>query len=165
MKNGLYKLMLFISAFLLSCNHSTNNTALRSDNNYKLINYPEQCFIAIYQKDSAFLKFKTMPNGKIRGKLTIKYSELQSNDLEKEFDHGEIIGQFKKDTLFADYIFTDGTKSTIYKNPIALLKKNQKLVLGFGAIINYLGKSWFINHKAINFKSSRFQFLPSECNN
>lgn len=163
MKNGLHKLMLFISAFLMSCN--TNNTGQRNENNYKLINYPEQCFMAIYQKDSAFLKFKAMPNGKIRGKLTIKYAEPQLNDLEKEFYHGEIIGQFKKDTLFADYIFTDGTKSTTYKNPIALLKKNQKLILGSGAIVNYVGKSWFMNHKAINFETSRFQFLPGECKN
>ncbi|MDB4919669.1 hypothetical protein [Mucilaginibacter sp.] len=165
MKNELYKLIFFISVFLFSCNHDTKNTALRSGDKYKLINYPEHCFIAIYQKDSAFLKFKTMPNGKIYGKLVIKYSERQSNNQEKEFDHGEIIGQFKKDTLFADYIFADGTKRTHYRNPIALLKKGPKLVLGFGAIGYYVGKSWFINHKAINFTRSRFQFLPTECAN
>ncbi|WP_143167311.1 hypothetical protein [Mucilaginibacter sp. OK098] len=111
------------------------------------------------------MKFKTMPNGKIYGRLVLKYSEPQSYDLEKEFDHGEIIGQFKKDTLFADYIFADGANRTVYRNPIALLKKSQKLVLGFGAIENYVGKSWFINHKAINFTRSRFQFLPIECAN
>ena len=165
MKTEIYKLIFFIPVFLFSCNHDTKNTAAQRGDNYKLINYPEQCFIAIYQKDSAFLKFKTMPNGKIYGRLVLKYAELQSNDLEKEFDHGEIIGQFKKDTLFADYIFADGTKSTVYKNPIALLKKSDKLILGFGAIENYLGKSWFINHKAINFNKSRFQFVPTECNN
>jgi hypothetical protein len=165
MKNETYKLIFFISVFLFSCNHDTKNTAARSGDNYKLINYPEHCFIAIYQKDSAFLKFKTMPNGKIYGRLVIKYSERQSNNQEKEFDHGEIIGRFKKDTLFADYIFADGTKRTHYRNPIALLKKGPKLVLGFGAIGYYVGKSWFINHKAINFNRSRFQFSPTECTN
>ena len=165
MKDEIYKLIFCISVLLFSCNHGTKNTAPRSRDKYKLMNYPEHCFIAVYQKDSAFLKFKTMPKGKIYGRLVLKYSEPQSNDLEKEFDHGEITGQFKKDTLFADYIFADGTKTTIYRNPIALLKKGQKLVLGFGAIENYLGKTWFINHKAINFNRSRFQFLPIECTN
>jgi hypothetical protein len=165
MKGELYKLIFFISVFMFSCNNDTKNTALQYDDNYKLIKSREQCFIAIYQKDSAFLKFKTMPNDKIQGKLIIKYSELEPNALEKEFYHGEIRGQFKKDTLFADYIFADGTKGTVYRNPIALLKKSNKLVLGFGAIENYLGKSWFINHKAINFNKSRFQFVPTKCNN
>ncbi|MEP6611165.1 MAG: hypothetical protein ABJA76_04755 [Mucilaginibacter sp.] len=165
MKNEIYKLMLCISMFLLSCNHDTRNTAQRNEDNYKLIKSQEQCFTAIYKKDSAFLKFKIMPNGKIQGKLIIKYSEPGPNDLEREFYHGDIIGQFKKDTLFADFIFADGGKKTVYKNPIALLKKNNKLILGFGAIENYLGKSWLMNHKEINFNRSRFQFLPTECNN
>jgi len=158
-------LLFFCSMLLFSCNHGTKNTASRNDGNHKLAENHEQCFTAIYQKDSAFLRFKTMPNGKIKGRLVIKYAEPEPDALEKDFYHGEITGQFKKDTLFADYIFADGANKTVYRNPIALLKKNNKLMLGFGAIENYLGKTWFINHKEINFNRSRFQFLPTECNN
>jgi hypothetical protein len=160
MKNEIYKLIFFISVFLFSCNHPTKNV-----DDYKLIKGPEQCFIAIFQKDSAFLKFKTMPNGGIRGGLIIKYSEPEPNELKKHFYHGEITGRFTKDTLFADYSFADRTEKTIYVNPIALLRKGNKLVLGFGAIETYLGRSWLINHKSINFNKSRFQFVPTECNN
>ncbi len=165
MKNEIYRLMFFISICLVSCNHGTKNAALRNKGDYKLIENHEQCFTAIYQKDSAFLKFKTLPNGKINGRLVIKYADPEPDALEKDFYHGEISGQFKKDSLFSDYIFTDGAKTTVYRNPIALLKKNNKLMLGFGATENYLGKTWFINHKEINFNRSRFQFLQMECDN
>jgi hypothetical protein len=161
MKNEIYKLILFIAVFLFSC----QNTAPGSGDNYKRMNYPEQCYLAVFQKDSAFLKFKTMPKGKIYGRLVLKYSEPKPNEVEKEFDHCEIVGRFSKDTLFADYVFADGTKRTLYKNPIALLKKGSQLIFGFGAIENYVGKTWFINHKAINFTRSRFQFSPVECTN
>lgn len=160
MRNRLFKLIFLISIGLFGCNHGTKNTT--SQGGDELINSPEHHFIAIFQKDSAFLKFKTMPNGKIQGSLVIKYAEPEPDALEKAFYHGEIIGQFKKDTLFADYIFADGTKSTKYRNPIAFLKKDDQLVLGFGAIENYLGKTWFINHKAINFSKSRFKFIPTK---
>src|SRR5258708_11745554 len=161
MKNEIYKVIFFVSVFLFSCNRGTKNT-MRNDDNYKLIQGPEQCYTAIYQKDSAFLRFKTLPDGKIRGSLVIKYAEPEPDALEKEFYHGQIKGQFNMDTLFADYFFADGTKSTLYRNPIALLKKNNKLVLGFGAIKSYLGKSWLMNHQAINFNKGRFQFVPAE---
>jgi hypothetical protein len=163
LKNEIYKVILFISLFLFSCNHDTKNTARRTGDNY--IKNPEQCFIAVYRKDTAFLRFKTMPKGKIQGRLVIKYAEPEPNALEKEFYHGEITGKFTKDTLFADYVFADGKNRTLYRNPIALLRINNKLVLGFGAIVNYLGRSWFIHRRAINFNKSRFQFVPTKCNN
>lgn len=165
MKIEINTFLLLISILVSGCNHDTRNSAQRNEDNYKLIKSPEQCFIAVYQKDSAFLKFKSMPKGKIQGKLVMKYSEPDPITSEKEFYHGEITGEFKKDTLFVDYIFADGAKPTMYRNPLALLKKDNTLILGFGAIENYLGKTWFINHKAINFNKSRFQFQPAECNN
>jgi hypothetical protein len=162
-KNEIYKVIFITAVFLFSCNRGTKNPALRTDDNY--FKNAEQCFIAVYQKDSAFLKFKTIQNGKIQGRLVIKYSEPEPNALEKEFYHGEITGKFTKDTLFADFVFADGKNRVLYRNPIALLRKNNKLVLGFGAIVNYLGRSWFIHRQAINFTRSRFQFVPTECNN
>ena len=163
MKNHTYKLIFIISAFLFGCQHSKNSAPLNNDD-YSLIQRPEQCFLATFQKDSAFLKFKTLSNGKIRGKLIIKYAELEPLAVEKEFYHGEIKGQFTKDTLFADYLFADGNKLGIYRNPLAFLKKGNKLVLGFGAYVNYLGKTWLIHHQSINFDKCRFQFVPAACN-
>jgi len=66
---------------LFSCNSGTKKIASYKDDNHKLIENREQCFTAIYQKDSAFLRFKTMPNGKIKGRLVIKYAEPEPDAL------------------------------------------------------------------------------------
>jgi hypothetical protein len=163
MKNQICICVFLISASLFSCNHNKKNAAPTSGDNYEAIKSPEQCFTAIYQKDTAFLKFKTMPNGKIQGDLVMKYGELQPAALTKEFYRGKITGQFTKDTLFADYTFTNDTDKTVYRNPIALLKRDNKLILGVGATKSYLGRTWFIDHRAINFNNSRFQFVPGKC--
>jgi len=165
MKNEIYTCIFFTSIFLFSCHRNVKNTTQPRDDIYRAIKNPEQCFIAVYQTDSAFLRYKTTPNGKIQGRLVIKYGELEPLALAKEFYHGEITGQFNKDTLFADYVFANGAKPALYRNPIALLKKGDKLVLGFGAYVNYLGRTWLMNHQAINFTKSRFQFAPGECEN
>jgi len=159
MKNKIYGLTFLISVFLFGCGHYAKNTAQQDAENYRLSKSPEQSFTAVYQKDSAFLKYKTMPGGKILGSLVIKYGELKPLALDKEFYHGDIKGSFAKDTLFAEYTFTDGAKKTIYKNPIALLQKNDQLLLGFGAYVNYLGRTWFIHHNQINFIKGRFRFV------
>ncbi len=156
-------LIFLIPALLSGCqNHTKYKTPVNADD-YNLIQQPEQCFIATFQKDSAFFKYKTLPNGKIRGMLTIKYAEPELLAVEKNFYHGEIKGRFNKDTLFADYIFANGKKMGIYRNPLAFLKEDKKLVLGFGAYVNYLGKTWLMNHRAINFTKGRFQFAPTNC--
>ncbi|BAU55182.1 hypothetical protein [Mucilaginibacter gotjawali] len=160
MKNGLYGLIFLAAVFLSGCGHYAKNAAQQDAENYKLSKSPEQCYLAIYQKDSAFLKYKMMPGGRVLGRLTIKYGELEPLAFEKEFDHGEIKGRFTKDTLFAEYTFADGAKRTVYRNPLAFLKKNDHLMLGFGATENYLGRTWFIHHNLINFTRGRFQFLP-----
>jgi hypothetical protein len=151
-----------ISLFLLSCHHSAKNTP-RHLSSYQLNKNPERCFIAVYQKDSAFLKYKTAPDGKIQDRLIIKYGELAELARVKEFDHGEIKGKFNKDTLFADYVFADGANKIIYRNPLALLRKGDKLLLGFGVTINYLGRTRFGDHHAIIFNKSRFEFAPIGC--
>lgn len=164
MKNKTYNLIFLLSVLLFGCrNHAKYKTLVNADD-YSLIKQPEQCFTATFEKDSAFFKYKTLPNGKIRGMLTIKYAEPEPLAVEKNFYHGEIKGRFTNDTLFADYIFANGKKMGIYRNPLAFLKKDNKLVLGFGAYVNYLGKTWLMNHQAINFNKGRFQFMPAKCN-
>jgi hypothetical protein len=160
MKNKIYR-HIFLSVFLLSCHRGAKNTVLPVDDNYKMAKNNEQCFTAIFQKDTATLKFNTMPNGKIEGRLVISYGELEPLALKKEFYHGEITGHVTKDTLFADYLFADGAAKTIYRNPMAFLLKDGKLILGVAAIENYLGRNFFVSK--IRFNRSRFQFEPAEC--
>nr|WP_068886558.1 hypothetical protein [Pedobacter panaciterrae] len=115
-----------------------------------------ECFIAVDGVDTAHLNVITSGMGKVTGGLVIKYHEKATND-------GLIEGKFKGDTLFVDYTFKIGENKTIYKNPLALLKKDGKLILGVGQIETSLGRSYFVKGKPINFDRGRFTFAPTEC--
>lgn len=115
-----------------------------------------ECFKAIDGKDTADLKLNTLKSGKIKGDLLIKYQEKGANV-------GEVEGKFKGDTLFVDFTFKIGENKTQYKNPLALLKHDGKLVLGVGQIETSLGRSYFVKGKPISFDRGRFTFIPSEC--
>lgn len=117
----------------------------------------KQCFVAADGKDTANLVVNTKGSGKISGHLTINYAEKGKND-------GEIEGEFKGDTLFVDYTFKIGTENkTTYKNPLALLKKEDKMILGVGQIETTMGRSYFVKGKPISFEKGRFIFDPAEC--
>lgn len=113
--------------------------------------------MAIDGKDTADLSIKTMNSGKVKGKLVINYAEKGKND-------GEIAGAYSGDTLFVDYTFKIGNENkTIYKNPLAFLSKDGKLILGVGQIETTLGRSYFVKGKPISFDKGRFTFAPADC--
>lgn len=117
----------------------------------------KQCFVAADGKDTANLVVNTKGSGKVSGHLTISYAEKGKND-------GEIEGKFSGDTLFVDYTFKIGeTNKTVYKNPLALLKKDGKMVLGVGQIETTMGRSYFVKGKPISFDKGRFIFSSAEC--
>ncbi|HSD05704.1 hypothetical protein [Flavobacterium sp.] len=115
------------------------------------------CYKALYENDTIDLKINTLKNGKIAGDMVMKIE----NKPEKV---GTIEGEFRGDTLFADYSFIQGTnKDRVFKNPMAFLKRNDSLVLGSGEIITYLGKSYFTKGKPLNFKTVKYKFSTIEC--
>lgn len=117
----------------------------------------KQCYIAVDGKDTASLSIKTMNSGKVSGKLVINYAEKGKND-------GAIEGTFKGDTLFVDYTFKIGTANkTIYKNPLAFLNQDGKLILGVGQIETTMGRSYFVKGKPISFDKGRFTFAAADC--
>lgn len=111
-----------------------------------------ECFEATVGKDSASLKINNL-DGKISGLLNFNF-------FEKDDSNGEIKGEFKGDTLFVDYIFK--AEGRISKNPLVFLKKDGKLVQGYGEIKTYLGKTYFTDHAALKFEDG-FTFEPVEC--
>ncbi|NRF41805.1 hypothetical protein [Pedobacter foliorum] len=157
-KSALY-LALIALPLAFSCTQGGNKTSELKDST-KMdtadAQVSKECFIAIDGVDTAHLNVVTSAQGKVTGGLVIKYLEKGTND-------GLIAGKFSGDTLFVDYTFKIGTNKTIYKNPLALLKKDGKLVLGVGQIETSLGKSYFVKGKPINFERGRFTFAPTEC--
>jgi hypothetical protein len=94
---------------------------------------------------------------KITGHLLINYIDKGKNE-------GLISGAYKGDTLFVDYTFKIGTENkTMYKNPLAFLKKDGKLILGVGQIETSMGKSYFVKGKPIDFEKGRFTFDTAVC--
>ena len=156
MKNTSLYLAFMILPLLFSCS-GNSNTEQKGDLADADSVISKQCFVAADGKDTANLVVNTMGSGKVGGHLIINYSEKGKND-------GEIAGEFKGDTLFVDYTFKIGTENkTIYKNPLALLRKDGKMVLGVGQIETTMGRSYFVKGKPINFDKGRFTFEPSDC--
>lgn len=165
MKKTFYFLAIFASLYLFSCNQGTNKKSEKSDDSLaNVINYSDQCYTAIYETDTATLRVKTDVDGRVSGDLYIAFGEMKPNTLEKVRNSGQIAGRFSGDTLFVDYSYTSGSiNKTTFKNPLAFLKKDNKLVLGVGDIETHVGKSYFVSDKPIDFDIARFQFEPVDC--
>lgn len=114
------------------------------------------CYTAIDGADTAHLDLESRASGKVTGKLVINYSEKPDNN-------GTLEGEFKGDTLYANYTFTTGENKTVFKNPLAFLKDSTKMVLGVGEIESYLGKSYFKKGTQIDYEKGRFKFDSADC--
>jgi hypothetical protein len=116
----------------------------------------KNCYLSIDGTDSSWLNLETSKSGKVTGNLLIKFEKMPKND-------GEISGTMKGDTLFVDYTFKVGESDVVRKNPLALLKKDETLILGVGVIETSLGKSYFVKDKPIDFERGRFTYQPKDC--
>jgi hypothetical protein len=155
-KSILYAILLLTSASF-GCNQNNSQNTKEAIKKPKETVISKACYSAIDEDDIASLTYETLSNGKIKGNMVINYKDKGKND-------GTIEGKFRGDTLFVDYTFKIGTENpTVYKNPLALLKKDSTLVLGVGQIETYLGKSDFVKGKEIRFDRSRFIFSPTAC--
>ncbi len=115
-----------------------------------------QCYQAMYENDTLDLKINTLKSGKITGEMVMKVF----NRAEKV---GKIAGEFRGDTLFVDYSFISGTDKATYKNPMALLKRGNELILGNGKIETYLGTSYFAKGQPIDFDNVKYKFSTVDC--
>jgi hypothetical protein len=154
MKNlGLFCLLLACIG-LESCNKNPKNVDAQA-----LAEKPisVQCYKALYEKDTIDLKINTLATGKITGDMVMKVF----NKAEKV---GKIAGEFRGDTLFVDYSFTlVANDKVIYKNPMALLKRENELILGNGKIETYLGASYFVKGQPIDFDNVKYKFATVDC--
>ena len=116
-----------------------------------------QCYKAVYEKDTIGLKVNTLKNGKISGDMVMKVVNAPERI-------GEVAGEFKGDTLFVDYTFTDTkNKNTKFKNPMALLKRDSQLILGNGTMQTTMGVTYLVKDKPIDFENVKYKFETVEC--
>lgn len=116
-----------------------------------------QCFLAVYENDTITLEMNTLDDGKISGDMLMKLENMPVKT-------GKINGEFRGDTLFADYSFIQGAnKDRMFKNPIAVLKRGEEFILGNGQIETYLGASYFAKGKPIDFDKVKYKFTAVDC--
>lgn len=115
-----------------------------------------RCYLAVFEKDTAFLDLAQASRGSVTGTMVIRYHDKPANT-------GTLKGEFKGDTLFADYTFTTGEKKEVFRNPLAFLRDGKQLILGVGTIETYLGRSYLSKKDPVSFEKGRFRFDPAAC--
>ncbi|MDP5200096.1 hypothetical protein [Flavobacterium sp. DG2-3] len=115
------------------------------------------CYKAIYEKDTIDLKLNTLKNGKLAGDMVMKVAPSTVRT-------GEVAGEFHGDTLFVDYTFKDNVNGNkTFKNPMALLKRDKKLILGNGVMQTTMGVTYLVKDQPIDFESVKYKFDETEC--
>lgn len=115
------------------------------------------CYKAIYEKDTIDLKLNTLKNGKLTGDMIMRVAPSTVRT-------GEVGGEFHGDTLFVDYTFKDNVNGDkTFKNPMALLKRNNQLILGNGTMQTTMGVTYLVKDKPIDFESVKYKFDAVEC--
>lgn len=157
MKNLRLFFLLIVLIGFLSCKKDQNqkDTETSKIKDEKPISV--ECYKALYEQDTIDLKINNLKNGEVSGNMEMKF-----------FGHpakvGNIAGKFHGDTLFVDYTFVMETnKGTTFKNPMAMLKKGNELILGSGKIETYLGRSFFAKGTPIDFEKVKYKFTKVEC--
>lgn len=155
MKTSYFYIKLAILPALMMCSDGKNSEKKRADlAAYKIV---QNCYLAVDEKDSAFLNLVNYGKGKAKGDLVIFYSGKAKNA-------GQLSGYINGDTLLLNYHFYIGKDSSRrYTNPLILLKKKDSLILGIGRVVNYLGRSYFDKRIPINFDKGRFHFGLIKC--
>jgi hypothetical protein len=138
----------------------------KNDQKQKDINTPNlqdqkpisvSCYKALYENDTIELKINTFKDDKITGDMVMKLFEMPEKI-------GKVEGKFHGDTLFVDYTFIQGTNTKmVFKNPMAMLKNGNELILGSGKIETYLGRSYFAKDTPIDFTKVKYKFTTVEC--
>jgi hypothetical protein len=131
-----------LSVFLFSCNSKEEKDQ-----------YNRVFYRAVNGKDTAILDLK-INDKRFYGRYEILYHKFGK-------DSGDVRGDMRGDTLRGDfhYISNGGSWKRI---PIALLKKENKLILGTGVVGTYFNLPLFIPEVPIEYDNSKFVFEKME---
>ncbi|MBC6109603.1 hypothetical protein ACFOG5_21900 [Pedobacter fastidiosus] len=155
MKN-IIPILAVASALLASCQSNTTKTITTTDStiiaDVDTTKNSNQCFVYIKNRDTATLKLITT-NNTVSGDLSYKLYEKDKNN-------GAITGIVKGDTIIANYTFQSEGMASVRQ--VVWLKKDGKLVEGFGESEEVDGKMKFKNISQLKFENS-MEFKPVDC--
>ena len=153
MKNPLILASVVCAFFVASCSQDPKNSSDQAE--VEDVLKDSVCYASTFEADKANMVLKNYESGKVGGSLNIDNASGKNNI-------GTLNGKFRGDTLFVDYKFTSGTKD-VFTNPLAFLKKDDKLIMGVGQIETTMGRSYFVKDKPINFEVGKFVFEEENC--
>ncbi|SHG14109.1 hypothetical protein SAMN05444396_10537 [Flavobacterium segetis] len=155
MKNGTLFSFLLISIVFIGCKNKESEKINKVEEPKEVVSVT--CYKAIYEKDTLNLKINIFKDGEVKGDMVMAIDNMPIKT-------GEIVGEFKGDTLFASYTFIQGDyKEKTLKNPMAFLKRDNQLILGNGQIQVTMGASHFVKGEPIDFDRVKYKFDPVDC--
>ncbi|MNJ95475.1 hypothetical protein D3C87_131870 [compost metagenome] len=113
-------------------------------------NETKTLYQAINKGDTATFKIK-LTNKEFYGQYEINYHGAFK-------DSGDVMGIVKGDTLRGTYRFQHYGIEKWHTTPIALLKKDERLIMGEGALEIYMNMPYFKKNIPINYKNPKFVF-------
>jgi hypothetical protein len=105
---------------------------------------------AIDKDDTATFKV-SVTDQQFKGQFEINYHGSYK-------DSGEVSGYVRGDTLVGNYLFQHYGMEQLRRIPVALLKKDGKLILGVGAMEIFLDRTYFKKNAPIDYKNVKFVF-------
>lgn len=110
-------------------------------------------YLAIKGADTAILKL-VITGTQFTGQYEVNYHGSFK-------DSGDVKGAIKGDTLIGDYHFQHYGLEKWLRGPIALLKKDGRLILGTGTLESYMGINYFKKGAPIDYSAPKFIFQKS----
>ena len=150
---ALSKIKFFVSfallSFFIGCNTKpTVEEQMKKENTI--------CYRAVSKTDTGWLKIDTATYQKL-GTLDFNYPG------EKRLYEGQFKGAMIGDTLKGHYDFKVNKVDKWYRNPVALLKRDGKLIMGVGTFSMVWGSGYFDEKIPINYEKGRFIFEQIGC--
>ncbi|MFL9829234.1 hypothetical protein ACSV4D_07445 [Flavobacterium sp. ARAG 55.4] len=106
---------------------------------------------AINDRDTALLRYTKLEDNRIFGQYEVIYSQSRK-------DSGEIRGIISGDTLKGSFYYHPYGGGVLKRYPVALLKRENKLLLGKGVISIYMGIPFFLKGDTIDYSNPEFIF-------
>lgn len=121
----------------------------------KALKKESKCFTAIFEQDTVHTKID-FQGKKITGTMLMKYKDGKIYE-------GLLTGLVKGDTLMLKYDFKINQINKWYRNPIALLNRDGKLLMGVGKINIAWGSPIFDSAVPIDYEKGKFIFQQTNC--
>ena len=149
-KLPLFIISIFIVSFsILSCN--------REQPKQEIIEKKMACYQSISQGDTAWLSIDTAQKI-ITGTLRVNYvNKMQIYD-------GKFTGKMFGDTLKGSFDYKINKTDPPFRNPLAFLKRDNKLTMGVGQFMTVMGTAQFDDRVPIDYEKGRFVFEEAQCN-